>query len=122
MIVQHYQGRLKEICLDDDTTTNSFINEFNLCCQNLEKHGEGYTEKSKTCLFLNMIDSSDYEIVKTFIEAQIATISFYTVVKTIRSHELNLNRSSGKSAAPAATSCRAGKDLKGENDSSAPTY
>ena len=52
LIIQHYQSRLRKLCLDDDTTATEFINEFNLCCQNLDKHKEGYTEKSKTRLFL----------------------------------------------------------------------
>ena len=122
MIVQHYQSRLRKISLNEDTTATEFINEFHLCCQNLDKHKEGYSEKSKTRLFLDLIESDEYEIVKTFIETQISTVTFDTVVKTIRAHELSLSRSSDKKATISATSRRAGKDSKEKNSDSSSSF
>ena len=47
LIVQAYQTKLNNLVLDKDTSVSTFINDFKICCQNLEKHKEGYSETTK---------------------------------------------------------------------------
>ena len=106
LIIQHYQGKLKDLVLDDDHTASEVINEFILCHQKLEKHDEGYTDKAKCRQFLDLIQHDDYLVVKTLVETQIDTIKIQSLLRTIRGHELNLSRDSASRNNSGATNRR----------------
>jgi hypothetical protein len=113
MVVQHYQAKMRGLELNADMSASAYINEFKICCQNLEKYREGFTLEQKKRKFLDGVQCPDYDIVKTVIETHVSKYTFDDMVEIIKKQEINMLKSASRDAAQ-AYSCR----LKQEHDHS----
>ena len=62
-IIKHHRMKLQELQLNERTTATTFINDFIICSQKLEKRNEGDTAETKRHKFLEKITNDEYDVV-----------------------------------------------------------
>jgi hypothetical protein len=62
-IIEHYRMKIQELQLDKRTMATTFIDDFIICSQKLEKRNEGDTAGTKRHKFLDKITDDDYDVV-----------------------------------------------------------
>ena len=97
-VVEHQRNKLDGLQLDEQTTASTFINIFIICCQELEKLGEAYTNKTKKEKFLGQIKDNFYDITVQTLQEAINTKTFDELVAAIWKREQTLELDSAESS------------------------
>jgi hypothetical protein len=117
-IIEHYRMKLQELQLDDRTTATTFINDFIICSQKLEKRNEGNTAETKRHKFLDKIRDDDYDVVTPQLKGETA-LTFDQCVSRIRTRKQELESSTNKATkAKSRRTSKKGDEKEKEKSSS----
>jgi hypothetical protein len=101
--------KLQELQLNEKTTATTFINDFIICSQKLEKRNEGNTAETKRHKFLEKITDDDYNVVMQQLKGETA-LTFDQCVLRIRTREQELESSANKATKAKARRTKTGDD------------
>ena len=89
-MVAHYEGKLDDLMLDNDSTATQFINSFELYVRKLEKLEAEWTDDKKCREFKDRVsDQSDYDT-----EVRTHSGDYDSLVRAIRKREQDLEKRS----------------------------
>jgi aminopeptidase-like protein len=87
--------KLQELQLDEKTTATTFISDFIICSQKLEKRNEGDTAETKRHKFLDKITDDNYDVVIQQLKGE-TSLTFDQCVLRVRTREQELESSANK--------------------------
>jgi hypothetical protein len=116
-IIEHYRMKLQELQLYERTTATTFINDFIICSQKLEKRNEGDTAESKRHKFLDKITDVDYDVVIQRLKGETA-LTFDQCVLRVQTREQELQSSANKATKAKSRRTKTGDEKEKEKSSS----